>query len=123
MRIKVHGIPEIADLARDCAVIAAAVPLRGNAVVLRNAEYGNTIAQGIAKAAAGPHGANYYKRLSAELTGPLTAEYGPEGPPKSDYVGVSGTAGAMRDLTKSAKRVAPRFQRDAGRLLDGLFWP
>ena len=123
MRIQVHGIAEIADLANDCVVISKAVPLRGKAVVARNIEYGNQVAQQIAQGAAGPHGSNYHKRLSAEMTGALVGEYGPEGPPKSDYVGVSGTAGAMRDLNKSAARVAPRFARDAGRLLDGLFWP
>jgi len=123
MRIQVHGIAGIADLADDCKVISRAVPVRGRAVVRKNIEYGNIVAQNIAKKAAGPHGKDYFKRLSSEMTGPLVGEYGPWGPPKTDYVGVSGTAGAMRDLEKSADRVGPRFARDAGRMLDGLFWP
>jgi hypothetical protein len=123
MRIQVHGIAGIADLANDCAVIAGAVPVRGRGAVLASAEYGNKVAQGIARAAAGPHGSNYYKRMTAESLGSMVAEYGPEGPPKTDYVGVSGTAGAMRDLTKSAPRAAAHLQKRAGKLLDGLFWP
>jgi hypothetical protein len=29
----------------------------------------------------------------------------------------------MRDLEKAAAKIAPRFQREIGRMLDGLFWP
>jgi hypothetical protein len=121
--IQVHGIEGIADLGDDLKTIPRTFRLRAGAVVAKNAEIGNHIARGIAEKAAGPHGKDYFKRLSAEAVGPLAWEYGPEGPPKTDYVGVSGTAGAMRDLEKSAERIAPRFARDAGRLLDSLFWP
>jgi hypothetical protein len=123
MRIKVSGIEGISDLADDLEQSPRTARLRGDALVMKHAEIGNSIAQGIARKAAGKHGKNYYKRLSAERTGTWQAEFGPEGPPKTDYVGVSGTAGAMRDLEKAAERVAPRFARDAGKLLDSLFWP
>lgn len=120
--IRVQGIEGIADLADDLRTIPRTFRLRAGAVVARNAEIGNHIAQEIARKAAGKHGKNYFKRLSAEAVGSLAWEYGPSAP-KSDYVGVSGAAGAMRDLEKSADRIAPRFARDAGRLLDDLFWP
>jgi hypothetical protein len=123
MRISVSGIEGIADLADDLKLIPRTARLRGNALVLKHAEIGNDIARGIAKKAAGKHGKNYFKRLSAERTGAWQAEFGPEGPPKTDYVGVSGGEGAMRDLEKAADRVAPRFARDAGKMLDSLFWP
>jgi hypothetical protein len=123
MRIKVSGIEGISDLASDLELIPRAAILRGRAVVQRNIEIGNTIAQGIARKAAGKHGKDYFKRLSSEMTGAWVGEFGPEGPPKTDYVGVSGTEGAMRDLEKAADKVAPRLARDAGRMLDGLFWP
>lgn len=123
MRVRVSGIAGIDDLASDLAMIPKTMRLRGRAVVRRNIETGNLIAQEIAKGASGPHGKDYFKRLSSEMTGPLEGEYGPWGPPKSDYVGVSGTAGAMRDLNRSADRIGPRFARDAGRMLDDLFWP
>jgi hypothetical protein len=121
VRITVHHTLD--GLARDLVTISKAVPFQGRAVVRKNIEAGNLIAQNIAKKAAGPHGKDYYQRLSAEMTGPLIGEYGPWGPPKSDYVGVSGTVGAMRDLEKSAARIAPRFQRDVGKMADRLFWP
>jgi hypothetical protein len=123
VRIQVQGIDGIADLADDLKSIPRTFRLRAGAVVARNAELGNHLAQEIARKAAGPHGKNYFKRLTAEAKGPLAWEFGPEGPPKTDYVGVSGTEGAMRDLEKAADRVAPRFARDAGRMLDDLFWP
>jgi hypothetical protein len=123
MRIQVHGIEGIADLADDLRFIPRVMRHRAGAVVARNIEYGNRVAQREARAAAGPHGKDYFKRLSAEMTGSLSGEYGPEGPPKSDYVGVDGTAGATRDLDASAAKTAPRFARDIGRMVDGLFWP
>lgn len=120
MRIRVHH--DIGDLANDLLGVAAKAQVQMPEVVRRNGEQGNRVAQGIAKAAAGPHGKDYWKRLSSEMVGPLTAEYGPEGPPKTDYVGVSGTVGAMRDLTKSARIQAPRFAEDVRDMADGLFW-
>lgn len=123
MRINVSGIEGISDLARDLEMIPRTARLRGRAVVQRNIEIGNVIAQGIARKAAGKHGKDYFKRLSSEMTGFWEGEFGPEGPPKTDYVGVSGTEGAMRDLEKAADKIAPKLARDAGRLLDSLFWP
>ena len=115
-----HGIDE---LVRDCRLIPRTMRVRGKAVVRKNVELGTIQAQRIAKAAAGDHGKNYWKRISGEMTGALEGEYGPEGPPKSDYVGVDGSAGAMRDLVKSAQRQGPQFARDVSRMVDGLFWP
>jgi hypothetical protein len=113
----------IDGLARDLGMIPQTMKVRGKAVVRKNVEQGNLVARDIAKRAAGAHGKNYFRRITAEMTGPMTGEWGPKGPPKSDYVGVDGTAGAMRDLVKSAQRQGPRFARDVGRMVDGLFWP
>lgn len=122
MRIKVSGIQGISDLADDLQLIPRTMRLRARAIVANNIEQGNMRAQRIAKAAAGPHGKLYWKRLSAEMTGPLSGEYGPHAP-QTEYVGVAKAAGAMRDLEKSAAQQAPRFARDIGRMVDDLFWP
>lgn len=122
VRIQVQGIEDIADLAGDLKRIPATARLRGAAVVAKNVEIGAEATRTIAKAMAGPHGEDYYKRITGEMTGPLQGEFGPEGPPKTDYVGVDGSAGAWRDLQKAETKIAARFQRDIRRMVDGLFW-
>lgn len=123
MRVNVTGIEGIADLASDLRLIPRTMRHRAGAVVARNIERGSIETKRIADRAAGPHGSNYSKRISSEMTGALSGEYGPSAPIGSDYTGVSGAAGAMRDLEKSAAKTAPRFQRDISRMVDGLFWP
>lgn len=121
MRVKVTH--DIDDLANDLAAIPVRFIKSAPRVVLKNAKWGNRKAQEFARAKAGPHGKNYYKRLSAEVTGLLSAEYGPEGVPKSDFVGVGFRhRGPNMDLPNSADLVGPRFAKDVGDLIDGLFW-
>lgn len=114
-----HGID---DLASDMAAIPVAFARKAPGVVLRNAREGNKIAQRLAKSKAGPHGKNYYKRLSAERTGPLSAEYGPTGDPKTEFVGVGFRSGENLDLPNSADLIAPKFANDVLDTADGLFW-
>lgn len=123
MRIRVEGIAQIGDLADDCKLISRTVKHRGSVVVRRNTEQGKMAAAKIASRAAGPHGANYANRLEAEMVSPLVGEYGPSPLLGARYVGVSGSAGAMRDLEKSADKQGPKFARDVSRMVDGLFWP
>ena len=123
MRIRVEGIEGIADLGNDLQQIPRTAILRGRAVVQRNVELGTHLTQGIARKAAGKHGANYWKRISGEMVGAWEGEFGPSAVEGRRYVGVSGSEGAMRDLEKAADKVAPRFAREAGRMLDDLFWP
>jgi hypothetical protein len=120
--IRVQGIEGIADLGDDLKAIPVNMRRVMAVVVERNLKAGNTSAQGISRRMAGPHGREYYKRLSFEMTGMLAGEYGPHAP-KTDYVGVDKSAGAMRDLEKSADIIAPRFRLDVHRSLDDLFWP
>lgn len=90
--------------------------------VRRNVTAGNKLAQEYARAKAGPHGSAYWKRLSGEMTGPLTGEYGPEEYPKSEYVGVGFRHGVNMDLPNSADVIGPKLAKDADAVLDGLFW-
>lgn len=120
MRIVVHG--DIEGLAVDLTAIAIEAKADMASTVHRNAEAGARYAQGIARSKAGPHGKNYYKRIGAEMTGPLTAEYGPEGDPKTNFVGVGFRHGRNTDLEQSADIIGPRFARDVERLGDRWFW-
>jgi hypothetical protein len=123
VRIQVSGIAGIADLADDLRTIPVMMRSRATAIVARNIDYGNKTAQNIANQLAGKHGKNYANRLTAEMTGPLSGVYGPSPLIGEDYVGVGGTEGAMRDLEKSASTTAPKFAREIGEMVDGLFWP
>ena len=116
--IRVHHT--IGALERDLVAAAARVPVEGPGVVWRNAEEGNRLARNFAIQAAGPHGKNYFERVTAEMTGGLTAEFGPSAVLGLRYTGVAGNVGAGRDLDKSAAIIGPKFGRDAGALLDGI---
>lgn len=121
MRISVTH--NIGDLARDCARVPVKAAPRMVKVVKKNVEQGNKVAQRIAQSKAGPHGAAYFKRLSGEMTGPLTGEYGPHGDVEGNAVGASWRHGPPNtDLAKSADLQGPKFAHDAGTILNGLFW-
>lgn len=112
----------IDDLANDCAGIPGKLLTEAPRVVSRSAREGNALARGYARSSAGPHGKNYFKRMTAELIGPLSAEYGPEGIPKTDFVGVGFRSGVNLDLPRSADVIGPKFADAAGDMLGGLFW-
>lgn len=122
MRVSVeHGI---GDLARDCAQIGRTTQAKMARVVKKHTTEGNREARRIARAAAGPHGSNYFKRIGAEMLTPLMGEYGPEGEPKTDFVGAGyRNGGPNTDLEKSLDIVAPKFRRAVDEVLDGVFWP
>lgn len=89
-------------------------------VIHRNAVEGNTIAQQLARMKAGPHGSAYWKRLSAEMIGPLSAEYGPEGTPKTNFVGAGFRHGVNTDLPQSADFIGPQLAREIGETAEEL---
>jgi hypothetical protein len=119
--MRVHVEHTLGDLVRDLAAIKPKFDTQAPAVVERNAKKGNSIAQRIARERSGRHGSNYYKRLSAEVTGPLTAEYGPHdgGTP----VGAGFRHGGVNmDLPNSADIIGPEFADQVGDLAERLFW-
>ena len=118
MRVIVHN--DLSDLAADMRAIPAKFKAKAPGVVRKNVSAGNKIAQGIARARSGPHGKAYWKRLTAEMTGPLEGEYGPHdgGTP----VGGGWRHGRNTDLPPSADQIGPKFAKDVGDLADGLFW-
>lgn len=120
MRVVVHH--GIGDLASDLAEIPVEFARKAPGVVAKNAREGNKIAQRLAKERSGPHGKNYFKRLSAEATGPLSWEYGPHDGGTPVGAGYR-TDGPNTDLPTSADLIGPKLGKDMGDLLDGLFWP
>lgn len=114
----IHGID---DLASDMADIPVSFASKAPGVVKRNAVEGNKIAQGFAKQRSGPHGKNFFKRYTSEMTGPLTAEFGPHdgGTPVG---GGYRTDGPNMDLPNAADIIGPKFAADVIDAADGLFW-
>lgn len=112
----------VADLARDLEAMPTRSAKAFAATTRRNVEAGNRLAIKFAQAGAGPHGKNYYKRISAEMTGPYSGEYGPTGDPKTNFVGVGFRHGTNMDLPNSADIIGPRFAKGINANVDRLFW-
>lgn len=108
------------DLASDLAGIPVAFARKAPGVVRKNVRAGNKLAQGFAKAKSGPHGKAYWKRLSAEMTGPLTGEYGPHDGGAPVGAGYRHGGGNL-DLPNSADIIVPKFADAVGDLAGDLF--
>lgn len=113
----------IGDLASDLASIPVTVNRKAVTVVARNVTQGRKLAQKFARASSGPHGRNYWKRITDESSG-LSGEYGPTGDVVGNAVGAGWRNGPPNtDLPKSADIQGPKFADDIGDILDKAFWP
>jgi len=120
MRLKVTE--HIGDLVTDLSSAPVKVAKKAPKIVKRHADLGNLTAQRLARAKSGPHGKDYYKRLTSEMTGPMRAEYGPEGIPKTDFIGADFRHGVNLDLPNSADLIAPKFAKAIGDMVDEVLW-
>lgn len=129
MRIKVtHTIDELrSDLTRIPGIAARDT----RAAVRHGAMTGNLIAKDHARAKSGPHGKNFAKRFRWDtpvrsLFGGAgwSAEYGPVGVPKSEFVGAGYEHGdGNTDLEVSQGPAIGLVAQDIRRSMDGWFWP
>lgn len=119
MRIHVEH-SGITDLASDLRTVAVQAPARMVRVVGKNVRLGERTAKRLAKASSGPHGENYFKRITSESSG-LEGEWGPHdgGVP----VGGGWRHGENTDLPRSLDIVGPKFAKDVHDEVDDLFWP
>lgn len=129
MRIKVTHTVD--DLVRDLVRIPAMASRDVRAAVRHGAMTGNLLAKEHAKANAGPHGKDFHKRLKWDaprhsLFGGAgwSAEYGPTGVPKSDFVGAGYQHGdGNTDLEVSQGPAIGLVAQDIRRAMDDWFWP
>lgn len=113
----------IGDLAADCDRIAATTQADMSKVVRKNLVRANKNARAIARAAAGPHGTNYYKRITAEMISPLVGEFGPEGNVVGNAVGAGWRHGPPNtDLPKAADLAGPMLAKDVSTIIGRKFW-
>lgn len=121
--MRIHVEHSIGDLAGDLARIPAKMARQAPRIVQRNVNQGHRLAQRFARGSSGPHGALYYKRITAEMTGALEGEYGPTGDVVGNAVGAGWRSGPINtDLPRSADIQGPKFARDVSKMADGLFW-
>ena len=119
--MQIRVINDLSDLASDANRVAAEAELDMSETVMKHVQAGERYAKGIARNASGPHGKNYYKRITSEMTGPLEGEWGP-------HAGGTPVGGGWRngppnmDMPKSAEIATPRFAKDVGNLPDRWFW-
>lgn len=118
--MSIRVIHDLDDLAEDLRTIATTAKPRMIDIVRDNVRLGEHTAQRLAKASSGPHGLNYWKRITSESNG-LEGEYGPHagGLP----VGGGWRHGENTDLPRSADLVGPKFAKDISDMVDDLFWP
>lgn len=113
----------IKALDRDMRRIPPKAMTRMVGVVKTSVEQGARAEQGIAKRRAGSHGTNYWKRISGEMTGTLTGEWGPTGTVAGNAVGAGWRNGPPNtDSAKSADIQVPRFVNAVSKIPDRLFW-
>jgi hypothetical protein len=109
-------------LAADLEEIAVQTPVKLRRVIEKNVAEGNKIGQSFAKESSGTHGKWYPKAFTAEMTGPLVGEYGPDAMQMQG--GMSFERGSRNqpphlDVLKSADLITPKFHADVDDVLDG----
>lgn len=126
--MRVRATHSIGDLARDVEEIAIGTRPAMAGVIRDGLKVGTALARTYAKESAGPHGKNYYKRISSSMNrggglfgNTISGEYGPSGTPKTDFVGVGFRNGHNTDLPRSADVVGPSLLRSVDDAVGELF--
>lgn len=120
--MQIHVTSTIGDLADDLRAAVFIGKKDFPKVVRTNLREGIAQAKVFARESAGPHGKDYYKRISGEMHGLLSAEFGPAGTPKTEFVGVGFRHGHNLDLPRTADIIGPQMAGDASDVLDSMFW-
>lgn len=120
MRVRVTG--SVGDLAHDLEEIAVRVRPDMRRVVNGSRISAERLAKQFAQEKAGPHGKDYYKRISSEMTGDLEAEVGPTGAPKTEFVGAGFRHGVNTDLPRTADAIGPEMAAGIRRKTSEWFW-
>ena len=117
----IHCDQTLSNTIGDLVAMPAKVVTEGSAIVARNVKAGNSLARKFAQELSGPHGKNYFKRISSEMLGALEGEWGP-------HAGGVPVGGGWRhgspntELERSQDIIGPRFLKDVDSMVDGLFW-
>lgn len=115
VRFKHH----LGDLEKDFMESAKGFARKAPAAVRDTTREGWRDVRRTSRRRAGPHGKNFFKRITMERTDTLVYEYGPEGMPKSEYVGVGYRNGnGNLDMPQSADGLAESLERRLSAVID-----
>jgi hypothetical protein len=126
MRVRVDH-SDITWLAVDQAEIVIGARRQMPGIVRSNVRKGMRAEKTIAKAAAGPHGKSYYKRITSRMSkgfaGATTSVYQGEWGPHDGGtpVGAGWRHGVNTDAARSADLIAPGFRKDVSDMIGSLF--
>lgn len=121
MRISVRRSGNgISETIRDLEAVPGEIYGNGGAIVHNDGERLNRFARNISRAKAGPHGKDFFKRISATMVGPLAIEVGPSALEGTRYTGVDSEGGPGRDLDEALDKIRPVFHKHAAELMDDL---
>lgn len=126
MRIRVDH-RDITWLAVDQTEIVIGAKKQMPGIVRSNVRKGAVVEKTIARAASGPHGKLYYKRINSQMSkgfhGAETSVYqgswGPHG--GGTPIGAGWRHGVNTDAAKSADLIAPAFRKDVDDMIGSLF--
>jgi hypothetical protein len=113
----------IGALAADCRTIAVTTQPRAAKIVKANVKEAEKVMRGFARASAGPHGKNYFKRVTSTMTTPLSGEVGPTGDVSKSVGGGWRNGPPNTDMPKTADIMGPKFASAIAAMADDLFWP
>lgn len=122
MRVRVDH-QGITDLASDLRRIPEMAVRDMSRIVREGVELGTQLAREYAQERSGPHGKNYYKRVTGEMTGSLEGEYGPTGVVDNNAIGAGWRHGVNTDLPRSADLIGPALVRELRDAENNWFWP
>lgn len=119
------------DLEDDLRKIPAIASRDARAAVRHGAMTGNLIAKEHAREASGPHGKFFYRRFKWDQPRPSlfggtgwSAEYGPTGIPRTDFVGAGYRNGSGNtDLEVSQEPAIGVVAQDVRAAMNHWFWP
>lgn len=111
----------VGNVARDLAAIPAKTRTGAAKAVRKNGAAGTKLAQRFAQELSGPHGKNYWKRITGESIDAFTYEYGP-------HAGGLPVGGGWRhgtpntELERSMDVIGPKFAKDIRDVIDEVWW-
>lgn len=123
--MRIRATNSLGDLIAALSEAPVKLVTEGSEIVRSNIEAGNRAGKTFAKATSGVHGKHYPNAFTAQMTGALQGEWGPDASRMQG--GMSFERGSRNqkphlDVLRSADVQAPRFQDDVSDLADRLLW-
>ncbi|GAB2970273.1 hypothetical protein [Nocardioides montaniterrae] len=111
------------DLQHDLEDAAAKMQRSVTSALNDAQKLGTQVARRHAQAASGPHGKNFYKRITGEMLTPTSAEFGITADQRGEPVGAGFRHGPPnRDLAAAGDKAAAELAWQIRSAIDGVLW-